>query len=207
MTRVPTFGAVALLAGALCACKSPRYEAPYGQPPEAPAVRGAAPGELVLNRGDWLLGDQSAVFKVLAEPREGGRPVHLGYVVARRYREVRGGPDFRMYEVTTLDRDEQVGLVDSLGNAKRFTPRRGGGIDVVDLGNSHLEASVAAIFDTPRPVTLEATTERRIAFEMLDADRDGYLTPAEWPRSQGAEGDANRDGKIDWQEFDRLDRL
>jgi hypothetical protein len=127
----------------------------------------------------------------------------------RRYREVRGGPHFTMYEVTTLDRDEVVGLVDSLGRARRLTPRRGGGIDSTDLGSNRLEESVGAILGSVRPVTLERTSERRIAFEMLDADADGYVTPQEWPRSQGAATDAdlNRDGRIDWQEFDRLDRL
>jgi hypothetical protein len=166
-----------------------------------------APGELTLDRGDWLLGDQSAVFKVLATERE-GLPRHVGYVVARRYREVRGGPEFTMYEVTSLDRDDQVGLVDSLGRAKKFTPSRAGGLDATDLGASTLEASVGAIFGLVRPVVLERTTERRIAFEMLDANHDGGLSAEEWPRSQGREdADRNRDGAVDFAEFDALDRL
>ena len=201
---------VALLGAllALGACKSPRYVPPYGQAPVTPATRAPAPGELMLDRGDWLLGDESAVWKVLVEPRE-GRPNHVGFLVQRRYREVRGGPEFPMYEVTTLDRGEQVGLIDSLGNAKKFSPRRGGGIDVTDLGNGTLETSVGAILGTVRPVVHEKTTERRLAFEMLDANGDGSLSPAEWPRSSGASKDADRnhDGKVDFAEFDAIDRL
>jgi hypothetical protein len=208
----PLRPAVVLLCAAvatLAACRAPRVEAPYGTPLGTPAARTSAPGELLLDRGDWLVGDQSALFKVLLTPEGGARPVHAGFVVQRRYREVRGGPVFTMHEVTTLDRDEQVGLVDSLGNAKRFVPRRGGGIDVVPVGNNpSLEANVGAIFQEVRPVVIERTTERRVAFEMLDADRDGYVTLAEWPPSRrGSDPDTNGDGRVDWQEFDAVDRL
>jgi hypothetical protein len=207
MMRTGTPLAVVAAALALGACKSPRgFVPPYGQAPLPTASR-PGPGEMVLDRGDWLLGDQSAVYRVLAQERE-GPPTHVGYVVSRRYREVRGGPVFTMHEVTSLDRDDQLGLVDSLGRAKKFTPRIGGGIDVVELGANTLEASVGAIFGLVRPVTLERTTERRIAFEMLDANKDGGLSPQEWPRAHGREdADRNRDGVVDFAEFDAIDRL
>jgi hypothetical protein len=209
LSRLAALAAAALACAALPGCRAPRVEAPYGELMGTPATRTAAPGELLLDRGDWLVGDQSGLYRVFATPVAGGRPVPVGFVVERRYREVRGGPVFTMHEVTSLDRDEQVGLVDSLGNAKRFVPRRGGGIDVVQVGNNpSLAENVAAILGEVRPVVVERTSERRVAFEMLDADRDGYVTAAEWPSTQRAfDLDRNGDGRVDWQEFDAADRL
>src|SRR5688572_12067944 len=107
MTRLRLSRASLVLAAAFAGCKSPRVEAPFGPAPMTPATLAPAPGEIVLDRGNWLVGDQCDVWKVLVEPRE-GRPVHLGYVVRRQYREVRGGPQFAMYEVTSHDRGDQV---------------------------------------------------------------------------------------------------
>ena len=114
-----------------------------------------------------------------------------------------------MYEVSTLDREEIIGTVDSLGNAIRFRPRRGGGIDTEKVGNNTLPLSVQAIFDTVRPVTLVATTERALAFEALDLNKDGMLDEKEFPRVKERIGspDRNKDGKVDPQEFEAADDL
>jgi hypothetical protein len=172
--------------------------------------RGAPPvGDFSLRRDDWLVGTQTGVW-VATVPADvpGMPPVRLGYVVARSHRQVRGGPAFTIYEVTRLDRTVPIGIVDSLGNAKRFKPRRDGHIEVEDAGNSTLALSVGAVFETVKPVTLEATTEHRIAFETLDADKNGFLDAKEYPTIGAARGspDVNRDGKLDFAEFDALDR-
>jgi hypothetical protein len=167
-------------------------------------------GTVSLNRGDWVVGQTKGVWKVEAQPAtSNAAPERLGYVTARLYREVRGGPTFTMYEVSTLDRAEIVGTVDSLGNAQRFRPRRDGGIDTEKMGNNTLALSVQAIFGTMRPVTLVATTERALAFEALDLDKDGLLDATEFPRvaDRMISPDRNRDGKVDPQEFDAADDL
>jgi len=167
-------------------------------------------GTVSLNRGDWVMGETRGVWKVEAQPATtNAAPERLGYVTARLYREVRGGPTFTMYEVSTLDRSEIIGTVDSLGNAQRFRPRRDGGIDTEKVGNNTLPLSVQAIFSTMRPVTLVATTERALAFEFLDLNRDGTLDEIEFPRLKDRmiSPDLNKDGKVDFQEFDQVDDL
>lgn len=177
----------------------------------SPGSTDAAPvGELSLDRGAWLVGTSQGIWTVqVPGDAPSSPPRRLGYVVARAHREVRGGPSFTVYEVYGLDRSEQVGFVDSLGNAKRFEPRRNGHIEVVDAGNSTLELSVQAIFQTMKPVTLDATTERRLAFEALDVNHDGMLDRTEMQGIGSAYGnpDTNRDGKVDWSEFDAAERL
>jgi hypothetical protein len=199
--------AVSLLLGVVLAaggCRSGRRS--EGPGPDGRLAPVGPPGALSLNRGDWLMGSQDKVWVVLEENAAGGAPRRIGYVTSRRYREMRGGPEFTMYEVTSLDRREVVGMVDSLGNATRFRWRFGG-VDEEKLGNSTLPLNVQAIFGTVRPVTLRETTERDLAFEMLDKDGDGLLSREEFPRIADRVGspDRDRNGKVDRQEFEDAD--
>jgi hypothetical protein len=174
------------------------------------AIRAAPVGDFSLDRGDWLVGTQTGVWMATV-PNEtpSGPPVRIGYVVARSHRQVRGGPAFTVYEVTGLDRSRPIGMVDALGNAKRFKPRRDGHVEVEDAGNASLALSVGAVFETSKPVTLEPTTERRLAFELLDADKNGHLDALEYPtvKAQRGSPDTNRDGTVDWSEFDAADQI
>ena len=81
--------------------------------------------------------------------------------------------------------------------------------DVEDAGNSTLPLSVQAIFQTLKPVTLTSTSERKLAFELLDADGNGTLDATEFPAITARRGspDTNHDGKVDWNEFDADDNL
>ncbi len=184
--------------------------------PEALPWSVAVPvGDMSLDRGGWIVGQQKGIWKVTQEVM-GQAPAHLGFVIAREHREVRGGPTFTMYEVTTTDRKDVIGFVDSLGNATRFVTGRNGSVEKVKVGNNRLDLSVAAIFDTVRPVELVATTERALAAEALfaswDKDADGLITRSDDPEknefpAQPAQikrflaADANRDGKLDRTEF------
>jgi hypothetical protein len=178
-----------------------------------PAPAGSSGGRLAtgssmsLNRGDWLVGENYEVHLVLAEPQGAGAPERLGYVITKRYREMRGGPEFTMHEVTGLDRENAVGMVDALGNATRFALGPDGSVESVPAGNNALVLGVQAIFQTTRPITLEKTTERALAFEAMDGNRDGYLDRAEFPRLADRVGnpDRNRDGRVDAQEFETAD--
>ena len=162
-----------------------------------------------IDRGDWMVNRATKVSKVMVTGEPNRPPRQIGFVEARKYRQRRGGPEFTMYVVTTLDRKEQIGHIDQLGRAYRYEPRRGGTFEKVALGSNTLERNVQAIFDTTQRVTLEPTTERRLAFEALDANGDGLLQPAE-SRSFGGritEADTNHDGVVDFEEFDQIDVL
>ena len=207
--------AVCALLGAT-ACSS-RSRSPWGtnQLVEEPAMARSS-GNFAVNRGDWVVGRQTGVWKVLAEQRSGA-PKRIGYVTSSNHREMRGGPAFAMYEVTALDRKTVVGSVDSLGNAVRFVPTRNT-VDAIPVGNNRLDLSVQAIFDLVTPVTLEKTTERDLAIETVfdtydhngngiierdekDADKNEYPTnPEELKRFVKA--DANKDGRLDKTEFE-----
>ena len=213
---VPALGLAALAAASLlgpagCARRS---GAVYPEP--TPFAVTVPVGEMALDRGGWIVGQQKGIWKVTQEVM-GKAPLHLGYVIAREHREVRGGPTFTMYEVTSTDRKNVIGFVDSLGNATRFVNGPDGSVDRVPVGNNRLDISVAAIFDTVRPVQLVPTTERALASETLfaswDKDADGLITRSDDPEknefpAQPAviqrflAADANHDGKLDRTEFE-----
>lgn len=218
--RIPSLPALGLAALAvapllgLAGCAGRRSGAVYPEP--TPFAVSVPVGDMSLDRGGWVVGQQKGIWKVTQEVM-GKAPAHLGYVTAREHRELRGGPTFTMYEVTTTDRKDVVGMVDSLGNAYRFVPGPNGSVERVPVGNNRLDLSVAAIFDTVRPVELVKTTERTLAAEALFAswDKDGDLLitrsddpdknefptqPAEIKKFLAA--DANRDGKVDRTEFE-----
>lgn len=161
-----------------------------------------------LDRGDWVTSERTQVWKIIEEQR-GAIGVHRGYLVAREYRQMRGGPSYTLYTVTGLNRRDRLGHIDQMGRAFRYAPNFNAGFDEVDVGTSTLPNSVGAILQTQRPITLEPTNERRLAFESLDKDRSGVLEVAEiegkGDRIRGA--DTNADGVIDFQEFDALDVL
>lgn len=181
-------------------------------PPPAPrvldigCVDSMAP--LPLARGDWAVSQRTAVWKA-QESQTGAPPKTIGYLVRRTYRQMRGGPEYGMYVVTTLNRSEKIGRIDPTGRAWRFEPQRNVGIEELDEGVSSLENGVAAIFQTKRRVTLVETTERALAFELLDRDGSGYLEKAEVePHGDRIrDADRNRDGLVDFDEFDALDTL
>ncbi len=162
-----------------------------------------------IDRGDWMVTQGSTVFKVMAQAQANRPPQHIGFLEKREYRQRRGGPEFTMYSVTTRNRDEQVGHIDQLGRAYRYEPRRNGSFDKVLVPSNTLEFNVQAILGSTKRVTFSQTNERRLAFEALDADGDGLLQPAE-TSSFGAritEADTNRDGVVDFAEFNALDVL
>lgn len=161
-----------------------------------------------LDRGDWMVERQTTVYKVLEEQRD--RPPELiGYLFGTRYRQARGGPVYSLWTVTTTNRREQIGRIDTMGRAFRRVPRRNMGFGEVDLGAAGLENNVAAIFDTKRPIVLEETTERRIAFDLLDKNGDGQLAGDELATvgDRIASADRNGDGAIDFDEFDAVSIL
>jgi hypothetical protein len=161
-----------------------------------------------LDRGTWEVRRATEVWKV-GEAVPDRPPRHIGYLVARDYRQHVGGPVFRMYEVTSLNRNEILGRIDQMGHATRYEPRRRGGFEEVDAGTNSLPNSVGAIFQTPKTITLEKTTERRLAFEAIDANKDGLLQAEEY-RAHGASlfaADTNGDKIVDFAEFDAIDAL
>jgi hypothetical protein len=98
-----------------------------------------------------------------------------------------------------------------MGRAVRFEPRRGGGYDEVAVGTSGLAENVGAIFGTTARILIQPTTARRLAFEGLDRNGNGLLEPDEIPAQvvgdRIARADSNRDGVVDFGEFDALDQL
>lgn len=163
-----------------------------------------------LDRGDWMVNQRTQIWKVKVDQSLANMPPkHVGYVVGKRYRQMRGGPEFQMYTVTSLNRNEQLGHIDSVGRAVRYEPRRNRGFNEVPVGTGTLENSVAAIFDTLERVTLERTTQKRLAFEALDVNGDGLLQPEEMQRygDRITSADANRDGLVDFEEFETIEIL
>lgn len=162
-----------------------------------------------IDRGDWRVSTGVKVFKVVAQAQPNRPPQHVGYMEERHYRQRRGGPEFTMYSITTRDRNEQVGHIDQMGRAYRYEPQRNGSFEKVALPSNSLEFNVQAILGSSEAVTFESTTERRLAFDSLDADGDGLLQKVETQsfgdRITGA--DRNGDGVVDFEEFDAIDVL
>lgn len=193
--------AVSALVSTGCYASVGKPKVHHPRDPETLAMR--------LDRGDWMVNKASTIHKVLAASAPNRPPRHIGYVEERQYRQMRGGPEFTIYVVTTRDRKEQIGKIDQLGRAVRYEPERNGTFKQVALGSSSRELNIAAIFDTNERITLAPVSERRLAFEAVDANGDGLLQPAE-TRTFGdriAGADRNGDGVVDFEEFDAVDVL
>ncbi len=201
--RAALLGAALLVAG----CRTG-----HGGPTSAQAALTVAPGAgeipVRLDRGDWLVDKRVSISKVF-EDTGNGRPVQRGLLIRTQYRQLRGGPVYDSYTVTSKNRREVVGRIDQMGRGWRYVPDRNHGFDQVGVGIGTLGDTVGAIFQTKNSIHLEPTTERRLAFESIDLNGDGLLQPDE-TKSLGdriGRADTNHDGVVDFQEFDALDRL
>ncbi|MFM8387096.1 MAG: hypothetical protein ACKOCB_09815 [Planctomycetia bacterium] len=167
-----------------------------------------------LDRSDWMVREGGQVWRVLESRTVNGEtrpPVLVGYLEARDYRQAKGGPTLRLYEVTGLDRRTVLGRIDSVGKIVRyevdpathvFTQR-----DLLPAPSR--EDNVGAILGSPHPILLQATTARRIAFDTLDRDSNGVLSAEELvgTGTRISSGDANGDKIVDYAEFQALERL
>lgn len=199
----------ALVVGLLVtACSSPEpFSRSTGRSGFTDAAIESEPLASRMDRSDWMVATRSKIWKVYENPdTQGGR--HIGFLVGSKYRQMRGGPQFRMYKVTTLDRNDQIGHIDQMGRAVRYEPRRDGQFVEIPVGASSLNENVTAIFDIRSSVRLEETSKVRLAFEALDDDGDGHLNQAETAEWGGrlAQADKDRDGFVDYDEFQNLDR-
>lgn len=206
MKRLVGFSAtLAILATSGCARP---WANSTGQPEFSEHALRTEPLASRIDQGSWMVSQRSKVWKVY-ENRMGQSERHLGFVEENVYRQARGGPEFPMFKVTTRDRNDQIGHIDSLGRAVRYEPRRDGGFEKVDVGTNTLEENLSAIFGTARPIRVEPTSERRLAFESLDVNGDSVLQRNEWEpfgRRTG-EVDANGDGNVDFEEFETIETL
>ncbi len=193
---------------ALAAITLPACSSKIGSPlPLAKSERDSV--AVRLDRGDWMVNQQTKTYKVMASGQANRPPEHIGFVEEREYRQARGGPNFRMFSVTKRNRSQQIGHIDQLGRAYRYEPRRNGTFDKVAIGTNSLELNVQAIFETNDDITLQAASKRRLAYEALDDNGDGVLQPAEARAFGGQIGgaDSNGDGIIDFEEFAAVDPL
>ncbi len=181
--------------------------------PTTPVVKAGPDCDAIaarLDRGDWMVNQSSKIWKIrLDQSLQNMPPKHVGYVIGKSYRQMRGGPEFQMYQVTSLNRSEQLGHIDSVGRAVRYEPRRNRGFAEKSVGSGTLEESVGAILDTYERVTLEATSPRRLAFESMDTNGDGLLQASETARfgDRVSGADRNRDGTVDFEEFALVETL
>lgn len=178
--------------------------------PDGALTTGSMSGGLAtrMDRGDWMVDRRTKVWKVL-ESQPGAPAVHIGYLTQTQYKQKRGGTAFRLYDVTTLNRREKIGRIDQMGRAYRFVPRRNQGFAEIDAGLGSLAHSVGAIFQTKQEIQLVPTSERRIAFDLLDKDGDGFLRADELQGTGDriSAADTNGDGSVDFSEFDQVDQL
>lgn len=205
---LPMMGALGL-AVLTAACSSPEpFARSTGQSGFTDAAIQSEPIAGRIDRGEWMVNTRSKIWKVF-ENQPTGPARHVGFVEGSQYRQMRGGPEFRLFKVTTLDRNDQIGHIDHLGSAVRYEPRRDGDFVEVPVGSSSREENVSAIFDTRRTVRLEATSNIRLAFEALDENNDGRLDNAETQDWGGrlAQADKNRDGFVDFDEFETVERF
>ena len=200
-----------LLLGSLCALSIllPACASRVG--PRRPASAGRAlESDTRLDRGDWMVAKGTEIAKVMEAQDEHGTsrpPRHIGYLIGRDYRQQHGGPTFRIYEVTTLNRSDVIGRIDQLGRVTRMEPRRNRTFEEVTVPHSGMENDVGAIFGTLNAISIEKTDARHVAFEALDTNHDGLLQPAETASfgSRIANADMNHDGAVDFQEFDAVE--
>ena len=198
---------IALSALVVSGCRGPSRCPPPDEPVlDIGCVESSSP--LTLDRGDWTVSRRTAVWKVQVSPVN-APPKTVGYLVKRKYRQMRGGPEYYMYMVTTTNRREEIGRIDQMGRAWRYEPQRNAGFREIDEGVQELENGVASVFQTKRKITLEETTERALAFEMLDRDGSGYLerNEVEPHGDRLRNADTDRDGRVGFDEFDALDVL
>jgi hypothetical protein len=165
-----------------------------------------------MDRSDWMRAQGSEVWKVFEDRTVGGQsrpPRHVGYLIGRDYRQERGGPVFRVFEVTSLNQQEVLGRIDQLGRVTRYDAQRNGTFVETPLPASSLENNVGAILGSAKVITLEKTSARRMAFEALDSDHNGLLEGPEIEPfgSRLTQADTNRDKKLDFAEFDAIDVL
>ena len=50
-----------------------------------------------MDRSDWMVATRNKIWKVY-ENQKNGPERHVGYLVGSKYRQMRGGPQFRMYK-------------------------------------------------------------------------------------------------------------
>jgi hypothetical protein len=200
LLALPAFASLVLLAG----CNTRSVSRPSTVSGTDIAAR--------LTRGDWMRSTGTETWKVLEESSVAGQtalPRHVGYLTARDYRQEHGGPTFRIYEVSSLNRQHVLGRIDELGRVTRYDAQRNGTFVETPLVASTLENNVGAIFGTQNPIQLEKTNARRMAFEALDTNRDGALDAKETAAfgTRLSDADRNKDGKLDFAEFDLIDQL
>ena len=166
-----------------------------------------------IDRSDWVRAQGREVWKVFEDRTVNGEtrpPRHVGFLIGRAYRQERGGPVFRVYEVTRLNQGEVLGRIDQLGRVTRYDAQRNGTFVETPLpASASREGDVAAILGSTKVISLQPTSERRLAFEALDTDRNGVLEGPELEPfgTRLALGDTNRDKKLDFEEFDAIDVL
>lgn len=202
---LPLLGAGLLVA----ACTGPEpFARSTGQSGFTSAAINSEPLAARMNKGDWMVASQTRIWKVF-ENQPSGPERHVGYLIGSKYRQMRGGPEFTMYKVTTRNRNDQIGLIDPMGRAVRYEPRRNGEFVEIPVGSSSREENLASIFETRRTMRVEETSEVRLAFEALDDNGDGRLSrneTAEWSgRIESA--DTDNDGFVDFEEFVQLERF
>lgn len=167
-----------------------------------------------IDTSDWMVREGGEIWRVLEARTVNGEtrpPVLVGYLEARDYRQAKGGPALRLYEVTSLDRRTVLGRIDSVGRIVRYEvdPATHLFTQRTLLPAASREDNVGAILGSPHSIQLEATSYRRIAFHALDRDGNNVLSAEELAGTgtRISSGDTNNDKLVDWAEFEALERL